>query len=280
MSIIKPISRRVGDYQVTALSDGNMSVSLGILSGIDPADADERQRAAGVADPQALHINAYLICGRGRTILVDSGTGGRNNAGGQLPASLRQLGIAPADVDTILLTHGHPDHIGGLLDADGEAVYKNARLYLHPREIAYWQDDVLMMRASERVQGNFALFRRTLAGYEGRVNLLTGDEVLPGIHPVWLPGHTPGHSGFRIDAGDKPLLIWGDIVHFPHIQSALPAVAVAFDADPAEAADTRRRILAQAAGEQWLIAGMHLASAGFARLEAVDDGYRIVYQQD
>lgn len=280
MSIIKPISRRVGDYQVTALSDGNMSVSLGILSGIDPADADERQRAAGVADPQALHINAYLIRGRGLTILVDSGTGGRNNAGGQLPARLRQLGIAPADVDTILLTHGHPDHIGGLLDADGEAVYKNARLYLHPREIAYWQDDVLMMRASERVQGNFALFRRTLAGYEGRVNLLTGDEVLPGIHPVWLPGHTPGHSGFRIDAGDKPLLIWGDIVHFPHIQSALPAVAVAFDADPAEAADTRRRILAQAAGEQWLIAGMHLASAGFARLEAVDDGYRIAYQQD
>ena len=280
MSIIKPISRRVGDYQVTALSDGNMSVSLGILSGIDPAEADERQRAAGVADPQALHINAYLIHGRGRTILVDSGTGGRNNAGGQLPARLRQLGIAPADVDTILLTHGHPDHIGGLLDADGEAVYKNARLYLHPREIAYWQDDVLMMRASERVQGNFALFRRTLAGYEGRVNLLTGDEVLPGIHPVWLPGHTPGHSGFRIDAGDKPLLIWGDIVHFPHIQSALPAVAVAFDADPAEAADTRRHILAQAAGEQWLIAGMHLASAGFARLEAVDDGYRIAYQQD
>ncbi|SUQ58144.1 N-acyl homoserine lactonase AiiB [Raoultella terrigena] len=280
MSIIKPISRRVGDYQVTALSDGNMSVSLGILSGIDPADADERQRAAGVADPQALHINAYLIRGRERTILVDSGTGGRNNAGGQLPARLRQLGIAPADVDTILLTHGHPDHIGGLLDADGEAVYKNARLYLHPREIAYWQDDVLMMRASERVQGNFALFRRTLAAYEERVNLLTGDEVLPGIHPVWLPGHTPGHSGFRIDAGDKPLLIWGDIVHFPHIQSALPAVAVAFDADPAEAADTRRCILAQAAGEQWLIAGMHLTSAGFARLEAVDDGYRIAYQQD
>ena len=101
MSIIKPISRRVGDYQVTALSDGNMSVSLGILSGIDPADADERQRAAGVADPQALHINAYLIRGRGRTILVDSGTGGRNNAGGQLPARLRQMGIAPAVVDTV-----------------------------------------------------------------------------------------------------------------------------------------------------------------------------------
>lgn len=264
------ISRQIGDFQVTALSDGSMAAGLALLSGINIDDAADIQRNAGVIDPGNIDISGYLIRGRGRTILVDAGTGD-----GVLETSLRAAGTAPDDVDTVLLTHAHPDHIGGLLDANDAPRYRHARLYLHPLEAEYWQDDAMLNRANARGQRNFALVRRTLDAWSRRLGFLEDREVVTGIHPVWLPGHTPGHSGFRIDGAAQSLLIWGDIVHFPHIQAARPAAAVAFDCDPAQARAMREAILAQAASENLLIAGMHLGGSGFAHIVPTSRGYRI-----
>lgn len=266
------ISRQIGDFQVTALSDGSMAAGLALLSGIDSDDAEQIQRNAGVIDPGNIDIGGYLIRGRGRTILVDAGTGG-----GILAANLRALGIKPEDVDTILLTHAHPDHIGGLLDANAAPRYPNARLYLHPLEAEYWQDDARLTQANERGQRNFALARRILAAWARRISFLNESEVFAGIRPLWLPGHTPGHCGFRIDSAQQSLLIWGDIVHFPHVQTARPAAAIAFDCDPVQARATREALLARAASENLLIAGMHLGGSGFARILLSPRGYRIDY---
>jgi len=266
-----------GDFLVTALSDGNMAASLDLLSGINTADARDIQCRAGIVEPGNIHINCYLIRGRGRTLLVDAGTGGLNNAGGLLSENLDALGVAPEDVDTLLITHGHPDHIGGLLQSNGSAAYKNAALYLHPLEAEYWQDDSKLKLASERGQRNFALVRRTLQAYEHKLHLLDGNEIIPGICPVFLPGHTPGHTGFLIDSGGEKLLIWGDIVHFPHIQSAQPGVTILFDCDPAQAEDTRIRVLERVACENWLVAGMHFGRQGFAHVLPFEGGYRLAY---
>lgn len=273
-------SRQIGDFLVTALSDGNMATSLDLLSGIDTADAREIQRRAGIAEPANIHIHCYLIRGRGRTILVDAGTGGLNNAGGLLKDNLQAVGVSPEEVDILLLTHGQPDHIGGLLDAEGRPVYKNAELYLHPFEAGYWRDDEKLALASERSQRTFSLVRRTLQAYAQNLNFLDENEVEKGIRPLWLPGHTPGHTGFRIDSGGKSLLIWGDIVHFPHIQSAQPAVSILFDCDPVQAEETRKKILKQVVSEKLLVAGMHLGEPGFAHVLPQDGGYRMAYAQE
>jgi len=87
-------SRQIGDFQVTALSDGDMSASLDLLSGIEATDAEDIQYTAGITEPGNIHITCYLIRGQGRTILIDAGAGGLNNVGGQLKANLAALGSA------------------------------------------------------------------------------------------------------------------------------------------------------------------------------------------
>lgn len=271
--------RQIGDFHITALSDGNMSASLDLLSGIKKSDADVIQGIAGIDEPGAIHINCYLIRGRGRVILVDAGTGSLNNTAGQLTENLAAAGVSPDDVDTVLLTHCHPDHIGGLLDPEKQPVFKRAEIILHPLEAQYWHDDEKFSSANERGQRNFYLARQTLAAYARKVRFFNDDKIAGGILPVWLPGHTPGHTGFRIDAQDQCLLIWGDIVHYPHIQSAHPDVSILFDTDPTQAEETRKKVMQKAVSEKLIIAGMHLSQAGFALVLREGNGYRISYSE-
>ncbi|MGR5945367.1 MBL fold metallo-hydrolase [Enterobacter sp. C4G1] len=271
--------RQIGDFQITALSDGTMSASLELLSGIENADADAIQKSAGIAEPGDIHINCYLIRGRGRVILVDAGAGPLHNAGGQLNVNLAAIGVSPDDVDTVLLTHCHPDHIGGLQDPEKQPVFKHAEIMLHPLEAQHWQDDEKLSMANERAQRNFRLARQTLNAYAQKLRFFNGDKIAGAILPVGLPGHTPGHTGFQIDADDQCLLIWGDIVHYPHIQSAHPDVSILFDADPAQAEETRKNIMEHAVSKKMLIAGMHLGQTGFASILRAGNGYRMFWSE-
>ncbi|WP_028536899.1 MBL fold metallo-hydrolase [Paludibacterium yongneupense] len=267
--------QQVGEFSVTAISDGYLSASLELLSNIDPADACRRQKAAGQRDPTAIHINCYLVRGRGRTILIDAGAGGYKQWGGDLRTNLALAGVHPVEIDTILLTHAHPDHAGGLMDEHGAAVFPNAELVVHRREIGFWEDEDNLCRASERARGNFQIARQAFDTYRARLRSFDSGEVIPGIHAVPLPGHTAGHSGFRLDSGKHGLLVWGDIVHFPRIQIARPDVSIAFDQDMLLSATTRSRLLDIVSAEQLIIAGMHLGKAGFARIGRTAESYEI-----
>ncbi|HEX8592762.1 MAG TPA: MBL fold metallo-hydrolase [Pseudomonas sp.] len=271
-------SQQVGEFSITAISDGYLGASLDFLANIAPTEAVRLQLAAGISEPASIHINCYLVRGRGRTILIDAGAGGFNQWGGELLANLALAGVQPGDIDTVLLTHAHPDHIGGLLNAVGEIAFANAELVVHQRELAFWEDDGHLGQASERARGNFLLARRVFERYRKNLRPFTANDVLPGISAMPLPGHTVGHCGYRFESAAGSLLIWGDIVHFPQIQIARPDVTIAFDQDPLLSAATRTRLLDVASSDNLTVAGMHLDALGFARIKRSGNTYAIAYE--
>jgi glyoxylase-like metal-dependent hydrolase (beta-lactamase superfamily II) len=273
-------SQRAGDFTITAISDGYLSASLDFLSNIDPSEASRMQSDAAQKAPSAVHINCYLLRGAGRTILIDGGAGGIRQWGGRMRTNLSLAGVEPSEIDTILLTHAHPDHVGGLVDTAGHITFPNAELVAHQREVAFWQDDRNLSRASERARGNFAIARQVFDGYRGTLRTFEQGEVLPGIRAMPLPGHTDGHSGYLVESHDQSLLVWGDIVHFPHIQIERPDVSIAFDQDPSLAAATRSRLLDMVSSEGLLIAGMHLGELGFARIKRTSGNYGLLYETE
>lgn len=278
MNNLKLPNQQVGEFSITAVSDGYLSASLDFLSNIDPTDASRLQKAAGISDPSSIHINCYLVRGRDRTILIDAGAGGFKQWGGKLRANLALAGVQPSEIDTILLTHAHPDHVGGLLDGSGEIAFPNAELVVQHLEISFWEDDGNLSRANERVRGNFLLARKVFNKYRERMRTFTDEEVLPGIGAVPLLGHTAGHSGYRLESEGRSLLVWGDIVHFPQIQIARPDVSIAFDQDPILSASTRSKLLDVVSSDNLLIAGMHLGEIGFAHIKRTGKTYDISYE--
>ena len=234
--------RRIGDITVTTLSDGYLDGSMAVIQNIPEAEAVQLLRDSFRPVPRRTAVNCFLITAGGRTALVDTGCGTAMAAtGGKLFEHLAAVGVAPAAIDTVLLTHMHPDHSNGLADAAGNALFPNAELVLHAAELAFWHDDAAMAKADETSRArNFMAGRTQVAPYKARTRTHTGGEVFPGVTAMPFPGHTPGHSGYMVASGHDSLLIWGDIIHVPEIQIPRPEVTMTFDIEPVQAAATRR----------------------------------------
>ena len=264
--------RKIGDYVVTYLSDGFLDGSFDYLKGISPGDAAAMLAAAHRPPLPHIAIASFAIQGRGRTILVDAGTGGFAGWGGRFPAALAAAGIVPDDVDTILMSHGHVDHVGGLTQ-NGKSLFTKAEVVVNEAELAFWRDDTIMTSAGDEARPFFVAAREAFDAYDDRLRPVSGGEVVPGITLVPLPGHTPGHSGFHITAGKDQLLIWTDTTHMADIQIARPEVTIGFDVDPDQARSTRMKVLDQVASDHLLVAGMHFNMPGFITVERHGGGY-------
>ena len=265
--------RKVGDYVVTYLSDGYLDGSFDYLQGISSGDAAGLLSAAHRPPLAHFAIASFILQGHGRTVLVDSGAGGFNGWGGRFPVALAAAGVAPEDVDTILVSHGHVDHVGGLT-LHGKAVFPRAEVVVNDTELGFWRDDAIMNSVGDDAKPFFLAARQAFDAYDDRLKPVSGgSEVLPGVTLVPLPGHTPGHSGFRIAGTGTDLLIWTDIVHFADIQVPRPEVTLAFDVDPDQARATRAKVFDQVASERLQVAGMHLNMPGFLTLERRGAGY-------
>lgn len=270
----------VGEIQVTALLDGHTAFADQALPGLfpdyDAATAERLRRAAFIPEGRIpLAVNAYLVNTGTKLVLVDAGAAGAlGPALGQLPRNLAAAGIAPEQVDVVVVTHFHRDHAAGLLDASGGALFPRAELVVAEAEAAYWQDDAAMAQARPAVRNFFEPARSAMAPYAGRLRRIApGAEVVPGVTTVPLPGHTPGHMGVRVHSGREQLLAWGDVVHAQALQMPRPDWSIAFDSDPVLAAETRRRTFDMAATDRLLIAGMHLDFPGIGHVVRRQEGY-------
>jgi glyoxylase-like metal-dependent hydrolase (beta-lactamase superfamily II) len=267
----------VGDTIVTALNDGMIEAEFEWLTGIAPAEASALHNAAFRHGPPRITVNAFLLHMPGRLVLVDGGCGASMGPDmGGLSVGLASIDVAPADVDVVLATHLHPDHVGGLVDGDGRAVFPNAELVVHEAEPRFWGDDAVLAKLSDQNREFANLARATLAAYGNRLRQVSDGEVLPGISALPAPGHTPGHTGWLIASGGDALLIWGDVVHMPGVQFARPDAGMGFDVDGAQAIATRQRIMDMAATDRMRVAGMHLDFPAFGHLVRAAEGYAFV----
>ncbi len=172
----------------------------------------------------------------------------------------------------MLMTHMHGDHCVGLYDDDGRALFAHASLIAAEAEWRFWQE---AKDLNEMQQSQVGFARTAFAAYQGRTVLRApGEEVLPGIEMVALPGHTPGHVGWLIAAAG--LLLWGDVAHVPALQMPRPDWFFRFDVDPQAAIATRRQVLARAADEDLVVAGAHLPFPGAGRIRRAGDAFAYV----
>jgi glyoxylase-like metal-dependent hydrolase (beta-lactamase superfamily II) len=270
--------RRVGDIVVTAISDGFLDGTLDVLRNVTQ-EAARQILAESFRPARRTAVNAFLVYSAGRLALIETGSGNYLlPTAGKVMANIKAAGVDPADIEAILLTHMHPDHSAGLTDmATGRRNFPNAELVVHENEPRHWFDDAKMAVATERARKlYFQCAREQTAPYRDRMRLFKEGEIFPGVTAIPRHGHTPGHTTFMISSGKEQLLIWGDTVHVPEVQTARPEVCMEFDTDADAAAASRRKVFDMVATERLLVTGMHLHFPGFAHLARRGAGYQLI----
>ena len=263
----------VGSLKVVALRDGELFLPSGALVNLSEQDLktisnDENSRLA------YSNVNAYLVQSKDQNLLVDSGC--RDLFGptcGFVQEALKEAGLVPSDITDIFLTHLHPDHIAGTIDTDGTAVFENATLKVLDLEYNFWSSqDFDETEVNGADWANLA--KAVLHAYKDRLETLSFDsDIAPGVSSVSIPGHTPGHSGFRVDDGRESLIQMGDLLHVPNLQLINPNVATVFDIDPEAALKSRREVLDMVSTDKMLCTSGHMLDQKFGHLEKNGTGY-------
>lgn len=269
--------RKIGDIVVTAISDGYLDGNLEVMRNVDLDKAHQILREA-FRPARRTSVNTFLIHSKGRLAIIDTGSGNYLlPTAGFVQRNLAAADIDPKSIDAVLLTHMHPDHSAGLTEMpSGQLLFPNAELVMHENELPHWFDDGAMAKADERAKKLFfQAGREQVAPYKNRTRLFRQGEVFPGVTAVPSHGHTPGHTAYLVASGNDQLMIWGDTVHVPEVQTAFPDAGMGFDTDLAMAAASRKRMFDRVSADRVLVAGMHLHFPAFARLARQGEGYAL-----
>lgn len=266
---VLPMARlRVGRFEVTCLSDGYIDFPFELFTGATPDQVEAAAASVHAARPTGIRsgFTVWLVRDGDRLILVDTGPAGVvSPTSGKLPKALAALGLAPSDIDAVIITHMHVDHISGLVAGGGRA-FPGAELYLDGRDLAFFTNNAEASRAPDILASSFQKAGEVATAYPGLQRFEGAETITPGIATVDLAGHTPDHVGVRIEDGEDSLILAADALFHPAAHPALPGLGIVFEHDKAAADAMRAAFFPAAAEEGVLLAATHMPFPGLGRI--------------
>jgi glyoxylase-like metal-dependent hydrolase (beta-lactamase superfamily II) len=260
----------LGDFQVTALSDGTADLPVGkLLTHVKAAKVAARLKRVYLKDPVQTSVNGFLINTGTKLVLVD--TGAANLFGptlGNLAANLKAAGYTPEQIDEIYITHMHPDHVGGLMAGD-KMVFPNAVVRADKRDADFWLSQANLDKAPQDGKGFFQGAMASLNPYvaAGKFKPFEGNtDLVPGVRALASHGHTPGHTTYVAESKGEKLVLIGDLVHVASVQFPDPSVTIQFDSNPKAAQAQRERAFSDAAKNGYWVAAAHIAFPGIGHI--------------
>lgn len=276
----------IGDFEITALHDGSVTGEIDEkrIPNVPLADVLKHMESQFISTkPFINQFNTMVVNTGSKLVLIDSGF---NNNGqpttGRLAANMAAAGIDPKNIDTLLISHFHPDHINGVRTKEGELVYANAEHIVSGLDVAHYMDEAKMNAVPEAARGAFKTAKRVFGPNMKDVKQAEwSKEWAPGITAIQSDGHTPGHTSFVISSGNKTLLVIGDASNDPRVFAKNPEWHLGFDLDKARAVETRKKLLDMASTDKMQVSFYHAAfpATGFVAKTATGyDWFPISYR--
>jgi glyoxylase-like metal-dependent hydrolase (beta-lactamase superfamily II) len=271
--------QKVGDIEVIALNDGVVRRPLGeeFVKNAKLNEVQDLLKSQGLPTEYIdIPFTAFLLIVGNRKILMDTGFAD-NGPGttGRLMANLNAAGLKAEDIDTVVISHYHGDHINGVRNKAGQLVFPKAKIMVPSVEHAFWMDDARMNQAPEAMKGAFANVRRVFGGLsaEQLIQFEPGKEIAPGIMSRAAFGHTPGHTLFVAESKGEKFAYLADITNVPQLFARNPDWAVQFDMNAEAARDVRRKTFDMMVNEKMVAGGFHFPFPAFGRIEKMGNGF-------
>lgn len=271
----------LGAFELTALYDGiwYSPIDNGFVRNAG-SRAVNRALTEAFLKPNVLPISitALLVNTGGKLVLIDTGSAGQiTDTAGLMSANLAAAGIKPDDIDVVVISHFHPDHINGIKTKDGDKVFTKAEIMVPEPEWKFWMDEANLSRATGTVHKYFLNAGRIFKDIAGEVQRYKpGAELLPGILSIPAYGHTPGHTAFALHSAGRSMLVMSDTVRNPYLFARHPDWQPTFDMDGPLAVKARRRMLDRAAADRMLVSAYHFPFPACGHMVRAGSGYELV----
>jgi glyoxylase-like metal-dependent hydrolase (beta-lactamase superfamily II) len=265
----------VGGLECVAVADGSNTYEVGPLFTNAPADELRQVLEESALSSGELEIpyTCLAVKAEGSWLLIDTGRGTSGGPGvGKLVQNLHREGIDPADVETVILTHGHRDHIGGITDGEGQLAFPKARYIMGKEEWSFWTTEEKLIEMGW--EGVIPFMRSKLLPIEGNVELIGEEKELgAGVRVIPAAGHTPGHMVVAISSGGEELWSTGDaLIHPVHLERL--GWYTAFDLKPGQALGAKRWVLGEVSDREAWVHAFHFPFPGIGRTIRVGEGWQ------